>query len=484
MERLSQIPAMEPGYTEASFASKLQYAYVLLAVIFLNFVEASGHDQQRLLELVLLCSAGLALAWQPGAVPALGREILYPLGAFFALGLISSAVAFAPRYAFYETSSLLLLLLVALAAGRAMANDRSTITRALQVFGAVATLYALKIVVVYLSVWILHAIPEVGDFTPGFSNIRHFNHTETVGLPLLALLYALAQKGSRLRAVWLVTAAIWCAVLLATGGRGTAVGLLAGAVVTLALRRRAALPFLRPFLLACVAGAVMYLVFFVLLPTMVGRLPFGEAGSLVQRTVADPASGRTLLWKRAVELIVAHPWLGVGPLHFAHDGADLNIGAHPHDWVLQIAVEWGIPALLALCTAIGFAARGLWRAGRLIAPADKADHAMFAAWLFIGTAVVVDGLVSGNLVMPQSQLMIVFFLACAAGWTWTVVPASSAGQSHAAAFATRLLAVAAALTLAWAVGPRFMDKGTEALTGSPDTTQGYVWPRLWREGFF
>lgn len=479
---------MAPGRTLAASAAKLQYVYVLLAVIFLNFVKASGHDQQRALELVFLGLTGFVLAWRPAPVQPLGREILLPLGAFFALGIVSSAFAFAPRYAFYETSSLMLLLLVAVAAGRTMAHDHSTIKRVLQLVGVVAALYTLKIVVVYVAVWLLNAVPESGDFTPGFSNIRHFNHAETVGLPLLALLYALSPKRSRLRALALIPAAVWWAVLLATGGRGTAVGLIAGVIVVLALRRRAALPMLRALLLACVAGVAVYAVFFVLLPTMAGRLPFGEAGSLVQRTVADPASGRTLLWKCAIELIAAHPWLGVGPLHFAHYGAKLNIGAHPHDWVLQIAVEWGLPALIALCAAIGFAARALWRAGLSVGADDKANQDMFSAWLFIGAAVLADGLVSGNIVMPQSQLMIVLYLACAIGWTSAVARAREPVPGAPRGHLVRLVAISAAVTLAWAVAPQFVDKATADMRHPAKASLiellTYTWPRLWRDGYF
>jgi putative inorganic carbon (hco3(-)) transporter len=467
---------------------KLQYVYVLLAVILLGFVKTSGHDQQRALEIVFLCLAGLTAALGPSPVQLPDRGTFVALGVFFGFGIVSGLLADVPRYAFYEISSLVLLLLVALSAGRAMAHQSITLHRVLQLVGGIAALYTLKIAVVYGAVWLLNAVPEAGDFTPGFSNIRHFNHVETVGLPLLALLYVLSPKSSRLRALTIIPAAVWWAVLLATGGRGTAIGLLAGVAVVLVLRRRAALPLLRALVLACVAGIAVYTLFFVALPVMAGRPPFGEAGSLIQRTVADPSSGRTLLWKLAVELIAAHPWLGVGPLHFAHYGAKLNLGAHPHDWVLQIAVEWGVPALLALCTAIGFALRALWRAGQSVGVKDTESQNMFSAWLLIGVAILVDGLVSGNIVMPQSQLMIVLYLACAIGWTTTVSRARPAALATGGSILVRLIAISAVVTLAWSVAPQFVDKATADMAKPRGATIaelfGYTWPRLWRDGFF
>jgi hypothetical protein len=156
--------------------------------------------------------------------------------------------------------------------------------------------------------------------------------------------------------------------------------------------------------------------------------------------------------------------------------------------MLQIAVEWGLPALIALCAAIGFAARALWRAGLSVGANDKANQDMFSAWLFIGAAVLADGLVSGNIVMPQSQLMIVLYLACAIGWTSAVArarePVAGAPRGHLA----RLVAISAAVTLAWAVAPQFVDKATADMRHPAQASLiellTYTWPRLWRDGYF
>lgn len=145
---------------------------------------------------------------------------------------------------------------------------------------------------------------------------------------------------------------------------------------------------------------------------------------MVQRSVESPASSRTVLWWRAWELVAAHPFLGVGPLHFAHDSAALNLPAHPHNWVMQIGAEWGLPALL------------------------------------------VDGLLSGLIVMPVSQLLIVLY---------------GAGYRRWLAAAVVLASMAALLYGAWPGLPVALR--LEAEPSTPPTGNIYN-PRLWRDGMF
>ena len=96
-------------------------------------------------------------------------------------------------------------------------------------------------------------------------------------------------------------------------------------------------------------------------------------------------------------MIQADPWAGAGPAHFAHYGRDLPFGAHPHNWVLQIGSEWGLPALVCLCAALLLSFRRLSRHGNF---ASENKLALPAAWWVTGTAIVVDGLFSGIILMP------------------------------------------------------------------------------------
>jgi hypothetical protein len=54
---------------------------------------------------------------------------------------------------------------------------------------------------------------------------------------------------------------------------------------------------------------------------------------------------------------------------------------------------------------------------RYLAVSDVKNRLTLAAWLTIGVAILVDGLVSGLIVMPTSQLWIALYIGCAWGWT-------------------------------------------------------------------
>jgi len=170
------------------------------------------------------------------------------------------------------------------------------------------------------------------------------------------------------------------------------------------------------------AGLGLYFLFYVLVPLSLGLQPFGFLFSLIDRTIEDPASSRWPLWMRAWEMTRAHPWLGVGPSHFAHYGRDMQVGAHPHNWVLQIASEWGIPALLCLMAAIALGLKKMLAVRGQLEPADSKSYLTLAALLTIAVAILVDGLVSGLIVMPTSQLWIVLYVGCAWGWTASMTP--------------------------------------------------------------
>ena len=67
----------------------------------------------------------------------------------------------------------------------------------------------------------------------------------------------------------------------------------------------------------------------------------------------DTLTSREVSWNRSWSGF-SHPLLGIGPMQFA--ALRSQVGAHPHNWPIQIAAEWGFPAtviLLVLIIAVG-----------------------------------------------------------------------------------------------------------------------------------
>lgn len=455
-----------------------------VGLVCLNF-QFGGHDWQRSLQIVFLILFALAAAASGrasalGALPDMTARRL--LGTMLALGAISAGLSFSPRHAFYELSSLTLLVLLACAVAAEVARNAVTNTiRLLQAIGWVCVLYAVKVAVVYLTALALGAPPDVYDLSPGFDNYRFLNHAQTVTLPLLVLLFLVEPTNARVHLIWFALASFWWALLCVTAARGSMAGLAVGIVAALVLRPRHAVPFVKAMAATALAGAVLYVVGCIAVPALLGMAPVGELTSMVERTVADPASGRGRLWQRAIALILAHPLFGVGPLHFAHFGADLRNGAHPHNWALQVGAEWGLPAFLCLVSTFVLCARGLARTAGHIDQEDQRNQHILVAFVATGAAVLIDGLVSGVIVMPQSQLLIALYVGCAAGWS-----TGFRERTHATGVGLALVLVAAALVLGATTWPDLVALlRHEPVHGHEDPFHSTSeWPRLWRQGHF
>jgi hypothetical protein len=153
---------------------------------------------------------------------------------------------------------------------------------------------------------------------------------------------------------------------------------------------------------------------------------------------------------------------------------------------MQIGAEWGLPALLCLLAAIGIGMRALIRSGSRIAQADLSAQQTLAVMLATGVAILVDGLFSGVIVMPQSQMAIVLYLGCAAGWVRSLDQGAAPSAGKTLRWLSSGLAVVALCGLAYAVAPSLVEHASHAeLTPAEKAVNpGTHWPRIWEAGYF
>jgi len=469
----------------------MRWTLLLCLALFLNFILVRGHDRQRLVEVATVLSGGAIVLL---AYPAVWARLFAghagkALMAFFALGILGTATAFSPRLAAFEVANLFLLYVAGMTTAEELARyGQRGLRLILTCMAAACVLYACLFVVVYIGSLSLHIPLELADFTVGFNNFRFFNHTQTSTLPLLVLLCCLTPRTSKLRWLWLVLTTYWWMALYVTAGRGTMVGMAAGCVVAAAVARQGAGQYLRQMVLTAVLAIVAYYIFLVAIPPLFGIEGMHSFSDTLNRTAADPTSARTYLWHRATSLIVQHPWLGVGPMHFAHHAGDIHLGGHPHDWLFQVGAEWGLPGLLCLLVALGLGLRALVRTGWRVPAADTDNKNIFAALLVGAVAILVDGLVSGIFVMPQSQLGVALYLGCAFGWQRYVAPQETqAGPRRAirVVIMTSVVAAMVAVVVAvWTDAPARW-RGDEMTPAQQAANTGNLLsPRLWTAGFF
>lgn len=403
-------------------------AAVLSPLLVFPLVRGAGfHDNQRIVEafcVLLSAVAAVGILLRRASVGHMSdRRSILSLMAFFLLGLVSCVLAYSPRHAFFEWANFLLLFVSSgLIASEIATRGDALLDQILRLCGLGCAFYILVEMIVYAALIKIGGQPLNARLIFGFDNYRFFNHVQTISLPLLVLLICRSKDGKNKIFPWIV-ASLWWMLLFVSAGRGTFIGLLAGIGVSWFCLRGHALQWCRVMLWSALAGLGAYLLFYVLLPLALGLQPFGFLFSVVDRTIQNPDSSRWPLWLRAWQMTMEHPWLGTGPLHFAHFGRDVQIGAHPHNWLLQIASEWGIPALFCLVAAIALGFKSLLGMRQSLGAEDVKNHVTLAAWLSIGVAILVDGLVSGLVVMPTSQLWIALYLGCVWGWVVSVRPA-------------------------------------------------------------
>lgn len=482
--------SQEWGLDQMAGVVRTMPSVVLLCIaLFVNFLVVGGHDPQRVVGIATMMSGAVLLLSRlnaAGSATLCAGRADQLLALFFALGVLASVTAYAPRIALFEVSSLFLLYLLACAVASDIAHrGGATINLVLKAVAVIALLRIVNFAAAYMTALGMHIAPDMTDLTSGFGNIRAFNHAQTPTLPLLILISTLTPRAAKSRWLWLSAAAYWWMVLFATSGRGTLIGTMAACAAVALVSRRAAFPYLRQAALTATGGIAAYFVVLVAIPILCGGEGMSALSDAVLRSASDPTSHRTVLWGRAWSLIAQHPLLGIGPMHFAHFGQDIYIGAHPHDWILQIGSEWGLPALVCLVGAIALGLRALWHAGHMIAADDRRNQAIQSALLVGALAILVDGLVSGLFVMPQSQLAVALYLGCAMGWYRTVVPVK-AHQPGTPARATVGVLIVAAMAGIGSVAPEIPAR----LENRPLTAEqraanpGTYWPRLWGAGYF
>lgn len=371
------------------------------------------HDRQRIEQILLLLVVGVGAAtiWRERLLDMLSewpRLIMALLLLGFALGGVSAAMSDYARFAWLEWSTFLLLLgLMVLLANEARRHGAGFDTWATALVLLVAVAIALRIMMGYVAA-VLGGAPldSVKLFTAVVSNRRVFGQVASMAIPLLAYPLLVAPKFRLPRMALYLLLAVWWMLAIASGTRGTWLALAVATLVLAVFAWRNVRAWLGVQAKGLLVGLVLYGVLFVWLPTWA----FPEANVENRLAGLTDLTGRAELWAVAMAQIEAYPWLGMGPMHLASIPG--LIGAHPHNVVLQLAAEWGIPAALALLLPAGY---GIVRV--LMRLRDQSAEIPLLTCLAGGVlAACGQAMVDGVVVMPYTQL----WLMCVAGWAMGV----------------------------------------------------------------
>jgi putative inorganic carbon (HCO3(-)) transporter len=403
----------------------IRYRYLPLLSLFLFLVvfpslsfvpEIGPYNEKRLFQIFLLVISGTVVITSSSLqhsfikflhnIPVLAK---WGLSAVLGFGILSSALASAPFYSFLELGHFILLFVLAGIVGLAV-RQKPNQTEQL-ILGAIALgviLYTVYFTVGYLTTLLLPALDIGRETIGGFANVRFFNQYQTWTLPLLVgIVASLPQKWRTAQTIAFFLAALWWALVFASNVRGTVLAVFVGAVGVWLLFRSRAYRWLVVQAGAVIAGGGFYFLLFYsggeATPQVVER--FGEVGQ----------SRRTQHWMKCLNMAWTHPWLGVGPMHYAWPPNDFAAAAHPHNAFLQWLAEWGVPSTMIMSSLTVWGGWS-WVQEEVRSAQDAAIEAngvrvALVAALLAGTA---HAMVSGIIVMPVSQVLLVLI----GGWAW------------------------------------------------------------------
>lgn len=454
--------------------------FLVLVTLSLNYSllpNLSSHDDKRVLELLLISTT---LLWVVlGGISTVPACLLWKIQTRYAaylllaLACVSAWLSASPPHAVQEISVFAGLFYVCQLTAVLWREYHLKLVQWL-VYAVLlcAVLYMAGFYAGYLASF-LESIPlRWPEPFLGCFNVRFFNQYQLWTLSLLCLpLLGSTIKRTAIRRWLFIILTCWWVLLFASAGRGVLLAWLFAMLITAGYYRQLARPLLRLHLTGFITGLIGYGVLFYLLPSFV-------VGGILTRTVfRDSTSDRIGLWKQAVSMIEAHPWFGVGPIHYAwYPNA---IAAHPHNSVLQLAAEWGLPATVLILTLAGYGVF-CWLKRFNSVSLQTVDHPDVAVTLFFTLVANASySLVDGVIVMPLSQVMMAVVIGLMIGlYNNDNQPPYGVNSKD---LVQRIFAGIVLIAMVWSVMPELLPRifGNEQMIPRGYQTMG---PRFWQEG--
>jgi len=309
------------------------------------------YNEKRILQLFLLliiisiflCNSTSRICWLSifERLPGLSRIFLISI---VLLGVISSIGSQFPRFGILEVNLFVLLFTasICVACNHQQLGSLFEKMAALCLFFA-GWLYLTGFFGYYLTALSINESLSRPDLFGNFSNIRFFNQYQSWTLSLMVLPLLLFSKRSFLITILFTATAIgWWLLLFASDCRGTMLGCAVAFPLTLLIYKGQARQWAKWQSITFSGGLISYLLFFYLIPGILET----DATTLLLINFTK-SNARIELWAVAGDIITSNPLLGAGPLHYA--AGTNGIANHPHNSLLQVAAEWGMPvAIIAI----------------------------------------------------------------------------------------------------------------------------------------
>jgi hypothetical protein len=396
------------------------------------------YDAKRMLQLYLLPCLFLWVLLVPTLRTAFNEQLAriprwmgIALTAMFALGVVSawhnSESTMGLAYSLADVALLFLLITAALAIAACRSISGEIFDRILIILIAmVGVTVGLQELIGILAAWNTGLEFNFESSLVYFAFPRFFNQIQSWTIPAIAAVPLLFPRNRLALMFCLLALSLNWFVVIETGGRGTALGVITALIFVAVLSPVARKKLLPLQLVGLLVGLLIFgsiaLIHeqrgdvIVEQPTnsdSIGNdVPKGKelslnsgdgsfVGAVTGKRIAT-SSGRTWMWRGSWKDAMNNPLLGIGPMNYACKGPKFR-AAHPHNFPLQFLSEWGFPAFALLIIIGGYMAFSLVAAlrGRSHIQGHNPD-----LQIALGTALVaaaVHSCFSGVLIMPASQ---------------------------------------------------------------------------------
>ena len=339
---------------------------------------------------------------------------------------------------------------------------------------ATCALFAIRFFATYSAAIAVGADLDTRELSSlGFSNRRFFGQLQTLTMPLLAL-PVLAARDSLRRTAAFVLLGSWWMLAFTSATRGTFFALAIAMPVAALWSSQLGARWFKLQVAGLAVGFALYVLLFLVLPQLVGVNVDIEN----RLNALFDSRGRIENWIYTMGIIGANPLLGVGPMHLAYWLNPETPVAHPHNSMLQIAAEWGIPAALLGAACVAYALRKYFQRFR---GSNTTALSISIMATLVGTTF--QSLVDGVIVMPVTQV----FLVVMGGWALGLYLGLDLSRDQAERITIRkgLVTTSLAAILSVLIVTAFQDFGRlEARQEAYFADHGtYLHPRYWQQGW-
>lgn len=236
-----------------------------------------------------------------------------------------------------------------------------------------------------------------------YSNPRFIAQALIWIIPTFSVLPSLENFYSKraLYAAQALSISLWL-LLFWTGSRGEILGLILGMILVCTLMRSSAISLIGRMMAHALCGFAIWFLSHI----SIARYAVSNDELSLARV---GMSGREWLVELSLKLISEHPWFGIGSAQFSAYNQNIIGSAHPHNLLLQIAVEWGLPAAVLLLHLLAMFVLRQYRSAKIAVlsfdTASTQHHTLKIPLLLTLFAVLFTSLIDGIHVMPLSQLI-------------------------------------------------------------------------------